>query len=232
MTTQKKWQSTTTLLPKHSQLRLLTTYITHEPDGPKYTEYRVYNYRHLASGNIKRGDGWGLVELLVAAVLLGLAYKWKVWDVLREMTRGQVCFLDVGHIKLVVYNALLLWSLWIRCNTVLYESVIPIPNMGIQLSTTRGIPIPFTNHTAKHSCTGVPLSTSRVFIPFSEISTIILHQGLTRFRVQYYLAIVRKRGERISVALDEIRPPFDVLHEIYLGAREVLCEEHEDTSYD
>ena len=56
-------------LPLHSQLAILTTPLTAEPDGPKHVEYRVYNYRRLRTGRIVRGDGLGVGAAVCIAAL-------------------------------------------------------------------------------------------------------------------------------------------------------------------
>ena len=75
------------------------------------------------------------------------------------------------------------------------ESVTPLPGLGIQLSSTRGLQIPFCS-------TRLPISTSHTFIPLSDISTIIINEGLTRWSVKHYLAVVKSGGQGVVVALD------------------------------
>ena len=70
------------------------------------------------------------------------------------------------------------------------------------MSTTRGLSIPIRSNRML-----LPLSTSHTFIPLSEISTVIINEGLRRWSVRYYLAVVYKRGQGVLVALD-VRDPF------------------------
>ncbi|WVF65334.1 hypothetical protein IAT40_000060 [Kwoniella sp. CBS 6097] len=90
-----------------------------------------------------------------------------------------------------------------KCNVVLYECVTPIPGIGIQLSVVRGVSLPSPIHpkSVKHRIL-IRLSTSHTMVPLSEISTVILNQGLSGFGVKYYLGIVKAEGSSIVVALD------------------------------
>jgi hypothetical protein len=68
------------------------------------------------------------------------------------------------------------------------ESVTPLPGLGVQLATVRGLGVG-------------PSSTARRFVPLDDISTVVIHEGLRRWSVRYYLGIVRKRGD-VVVAFD------------------------------
>jgi phosphatidylinositol glycan class H protein len=46
------------------------------------------------------------------------------------------------------------------------------------------------------------MSTSHTFIPLNNISTVIINEGLSRWNVRYYLAVVIRRGGGVVVALD------------------------------
>ncbi|GFZ47240.1 hypothetical protein JCM24511_04983 [Saitozyma sp. JCM 24511] len=72
------------------------------------------------------------------------------------------------------------------------------------------------------------MSTSHTFIPLNNISTVIINEGLSRWNVRYYLAVVIRRGGGVVVALDGMRQPHAVLLEIYHGVREQLFDEYED----
>ena len=87
------------------------------------------------------------------------------------------------------------------------ESVIPLPSFGLQLSTTRGLSFP--NPTSLSHWHATPtfrmilsISTSQTFIPLSDISTVIINEGLSRWSVRYYLAIVKKGGEGVLLSFD------------------------------
>jgi hypothetical protein len=78
--------------------------------------------------------------------------------------------------------------------------MIAIPKLGVQLETTRGIALslPFLGSSNTYRIQ-IPLSTSKGFIPQEQISTIVVHEGLRRWRVECYLAIIKRSGSGISV---------------------------------
>ena len=105
---------------------------------------------------------------------------------------------------------------------------MPLPHLGVQLSTTRGLSLPLRlpfrlrpphRQPAQpigdakleppiHPTGGrfyVALSTSHTFIPLQDISTVIINEGLTRWNVRYYLGIVRTGGKGVDVAYDVSR---------------------------
>jgi phosphatidylinositol glycan class H protein len=70
------------------------------------------------------------------------------------------------------------------------ESVLVLPSYGIQLESHRGLP-------------SLPLFVSRRFIPLAEVRDVLINEGLRRWDVRYYLAILYspRRGEqRLEVA--------------------------------
>lgn len=81
--------------------------------------------------------------------------------------------------------------------------MIAFPKLGVQLETTRGISLtlPFLACSNAYHIQ-VPLSTSKVFIPLEQISTIVVHEGLRRWRVEYYLAVIKGSGAGISVGFE------------------------------
>lgn len=89
------------------------------------------------------------------------------------------------------------------------ESVVPLPSLGLQISTTRGVSIPHPLLLLGSKSPGarwlIPLGTSRRFIPLSTISTIIINERLTRWSVRYYLAVVLRGGEGVVVLLEVSR---------------------------
>ncbi|KLT46339.1 hypothetical protein CC85DRAFT_239112, partial [Cutaneotrichosporon oleaginosum] len=96
--------------------------------------------------------------------------------------------------------------------TLTPESVTPLPGLGVQLATVRGFGVG-------------PKSTARQFVPLDDISTVVIHEGLRRWSVRYYLGVVRKRGN-VVVAFDAVHPHPEVLREVYHGVREALYEEY------
>lgn len=83
---------------------------------------------------------------------------------------------------------------------LLAESTIALPKLGIQLETSRGVSLalPFMASSNTYRVQ-IPLSKSQTFIPLHQISTIVIHEGLRRWRVGYYLAVVKRSGSGISV---------------------------------
>jgi hypothetical protein len=70
------------------------------------------------------------------------------------------------------------------------ESVLVLPSYGIQLETHRGLP-------------SLPFFVSRRFIPLAEVQDVLINEGLRRWDVRYYLAILyspRPEEQRLEVA--------------------------------
>ncbi|KII88622.1 hypothetical protein PLICRDRAFT_41813 [Plicaturopsis crispa FD-325 SS-3] len=165
---------------------------------PGYREYRVENW-HLArdgSGRVVRGtSGWSWKEAIFPAIV-SLA-----WPKVREYT-----------LIIVGLAILTLFMMYTKCTQILHESVIVLPEHGIQLETHRGFP-PW------------PLAVSRLFIPTSELLDFIINEGLRRWDVRYYLAAMKKTdtpGFALEVAYENILPHFPVLLEVYQGVQETL----------
>jgi len=92
--------------------------------------------------------------------------------------------------------------------------MIALPKLGVQLETTRGISLalPFLASSNTYRIQ-IPLSTTKAFIPLEQISTIVIHEGLRLWRVEYYLAIIKCSGLGIIVGFPvgpskdgEVRP--------------------------
>ena len=128
------------------------------------------------------------------------------------------------------------------------ESVLAIPGLGVQLETTSGISLRLTGLSSAPQPHWA-LSTSSHFIPLEQVSTIVINEGLRRWRVEYYLAIIQREGKRITVAFDvsspqvritldvrgpqligsqSVKPPVAVLKEVLHGLRETLYDEYDE----
>lgn len=59
-----------------------------------------------------------------------------------------------------------------------------------------------------------------MFIAHERISSILINEGLVRWKVAYYLAIVERNGTGITVVFDNVRPPMAVLREVLHKLRE------------
>eukprot|EP00842_Homolaphlyctis_polyrhiza_P001097 jgi/Hompol1/1989/HPOL_002110-RA len=88
---------------------------------------------------------------------------------------------------------------------------------------------------------GVQLCTRRLsgvnscrFIPLSQISGIIIHEGITMFQVKFYLAIIVKGEDRLAIAfqilqsicpsIKNLLPRLHVLERIYADTRATLLD--------
>ncbi|KAI0256636.1 GPI-GlcNAc transferase complex, PIG-H component-domain-containing protein [Lactifluus subvellereus] len=94
-----------------------------------------------------------------------------------------------------------------KLTQVLWESVLVLPPYGIQLETHRGFP-------------SLPFFVSRKFIPLTEVQDVLINEGLRRWDVRYYLAVLyspRRGQQRIEVAYKNLLPQFPVLIE-YIAA--------------
>jgi phosphatidylinositol glycan class H protein len=85
--------------------------------------------------------------------------------------------------------------------------MIAIPKLGVQLETTRGISLSLLFLGSSNTYRiRIPISTSRAFTPLDQISTIVVQEGLRRWRVEYYLAVIKRSGSGISVGFS-VSPP-------------------------
>lgn len=82
-----------------------------------------------------------------------------------------------------------------RCFHLTAETVTPIPNLGLQLSTASGLSL-FGHE--------LQVAHSKRFVALSNISTVVINEGLVRWGVRYYLAVV---GQGVVVAF-EVRTGF------------------------
>jgi len=110
------------------------------------------------------------------------------------------------------------------------ESVLVLPPYGVQLETHRGLP-------------SLPLFVSKRFIPLTEVQDVLINEGIRRWDVRYYLAVLYSphQGEQhLAVAYEvelklfiylldarsllcqNILPRFHVLNRVYHGIHECL----------
>ncbi|GBE82026.1 GPI-GlcNAc transferase complex, PIG-H component-domain-containing protein [Sparassis latifolia] len=176
---------------------------------PGWREYRVENPRlvHTGAHTLRRILHWYWTDAtlpLLAAIL---------WP---SVSKNRVAV--VGLVSAVLIY------LYTRCTQVLWESVVVLPSLGIQLETHQGLP-------------SLPLFTSRRFIPLSSLQDFVINEGLRRWDIRYYLvAIQRSQNGVISleVAYENLLPRFAVLFEVYHGVHETLLgdgskqDEHEN----
>ncbi|KAH9934662.1 uncharacterized protein B0H18DRAFT_927263 [Fomitopsis serialis] len=178
-------------LPDHPEL-----VITH---SNAWSEYRVQNIRLW-----KKADSTAqtVVECFWAdtIVCLGLSMLWPI------LSGRNAC--KAGLAVMVVLYA------YSRCTRVLWESVVILHSLGLQLETQRGLPL-------------VPLFTSRRFIPLTSLRDFVINEGLRGWSVHYYLAVMQQSSNgnvTIDVPFQNIMPRFPVLLEIYHGVHELLFD--------
>ncbi|KAJ6630676.1 hypothetical protein B0H10DRAFT_2160093 [Mycena sp. CBHHK59/15] len=166
---------------------------------PGSTEYRVENWRLArdGSGRVIMGvSGWTWQYSLLPLILSLL------WPRVRNN------FFALSGLLL-----LFLSLIYVKCTQVLSESVIVIPPHGIQLETRRGLPW-FS-----------PLTIKRRFIPLTSLKDLVIHEGLSRWNVRYYLAAIRvsRSGDfHLDVAYENILPHSPILLEVYRGVHAIL----------
>jgi phosphatidylinositol glycan class H protein len=221
-------ETSSTPLDRHQQLRIVRTRLTEAQDGPQHVEYRVYNWRRLSSGRVVRGDASALSDVLcIAAVslagwrlhsVLGASQRWdrRRWVSLTRSSGPPLIDPVMGPSSSYTCSVApvpqdpqrpipSVFDLELDRGTPadLAESVVPLPDLGLQLSTTRGLSLPHPGRfsSAEHRWL-VPLSKSHTFIPLPDISTVIINEGLRRWNVRYYLAVVKRRGGGVVVALN------------------------------
>ncbi|WVR08841.1 hypothetical protein IAU60_005899 [Kwoniella sp. DSM 27419] len=215
-------------LADHPQLDIIQTRSQHGHSGYTQTEYRVYNYQRLASGKIKRGDGWSAMAITQQVIGIGSQI------VQADVPHVLACWSNLRRADSVTKEILLLTSLlclgvvlYTRTRVVLYESVTSLPSLGLQVSTTRGVSLPCLRrrqHTGRERHL-FPLSTSTTFIPLSDLSTVVAAQGL-QSGVAYYMAVITRGQQGRVIAFSTTGPDIDILKEVYLGIKETLLEDH------
>ncbi|KAJ7285960.1 hypothetical protein C8J57DRAFT_1286361 [Mycena rebaudengoi] len=165
---------------------------------PGFTEYRVENWRLArdGSGRVIMGvSGWIWQYSLIP---LAVSLLWP--------RAHDNVFVLAGLIFLLSS------FVYFKCTQVLFESVIVIPPHGIQLETHRGLP-------------WWSLTVTRRFVPLASLQDFVIHEGLSKWNVRYYLAAIQltQSGDfRIHIAYENLLPHFTVLLEVYQGVQEIL----------
>ncbi|KAG8691302.1 hypothetical protein FRC08_010213 [Ceratobasidium sp. 394] len=118
-----------------------------------------------------------------------------------------------------IFLVLGLLYLWSRMTIVHRESAFAFPTIGLQLQTHRGMRLFGRQLTT---------SVSRIFIPISMISDVIINEGLCGWDVRRYLAVLPAKEPRLQVVFENLEPPFEVLREVYHGLRETLFNEWDE----
>ncbi|KAJ7172602.1 hypothetical protein C8R46DRAFT_1161996 [Mycena filopes] len=164
-----------------------------------FTEYRVENWRLArdGSGRVIMGvSGWTWQYSLLPLIL---SLLWpRVYD--------SILALSALALTLVAL-------LYFKFTQVLFESVVVIPPHGIQLETHRGLPwFP-------------AFFVTRNFVPFDTLQDFVIHEGLRRWDVRYYLAAIKMSGRGdfpVHVAYENLLPHFEILLEVYRGVHAAI----------
>jgi len=169
-------------------------------DHASSREFRVENWRLARDGSkrVLKFYGWSWMDAVLPVLLAALWPK-----ILLTQLRALAMLVVV-----VVYA-------YLKCTQVLWESVIAIPSLGIQLETRRGPP-------------SLPLFASRHFIPLAFLQDFIINEGLRGWDVRYYAAAIKSTpdgGTSLKVAYENILPYFPVLLEVYHGVHEVMFDD-------
>ncbi|CAG7848481.1 SubName: Full=Uncharacterized protein {ECO:0000313/EMBL:CCA66617.1} [Serendipita indica DSM 11827] len=169
---------------------------------PLFIEYRVYNCSLTKDGSnrLRRRYGVSLRDVSHFSVSI------YIWTVLHYPLVGGLLLVMLAHAM---------------CTQLLWESLVVLPDLGLQIETARGISMPFFTQ---------PLFTSRAFIPLEDIHDILINEGLHRWSWYYYLAIFQrpssfKRNQldlKLRLAFKDILPPLAVLRIVYHNARQIL----------
>ncbi|KAF8628413.1 hypothetical protein AX15_003935 [Amanita polypyramis BW_CC] len=158
---------------------------------PGYCEYRIENWRLARDGSgkiITSASGLSWLDAFLAATF---SFMW----------------LKATHTWLVPAVGAISLYLWWKCGQILSESVVVLSSLGVQLETHWGSP--FISR---------PLFTNRRFIPLCSLQDIIINEGLRRWDVRYYLALVNEKGPDIvslEVAYENLLPYHHVLVYVY-----------------
>ncbi|EIW60056.1 uncharacterized protein TRAVEDRAFT_164502 [Trametes versicolor FP-101664 SS1] len=172
------------------------------PERPEFTvlEYPGWlEYRVQAPGATAKFSGLGVG----ACVVLGVAYFWQT---------------IISSPRYAVFTAVVvLFHLYSHLTNLLWESVVILPSLGIQLETHRGF-------------LGFPLFAARRFIPWSSLEDFLINEGIRGWDIRYYLVALHRTQQgalKLDVAFESILPRFPILLKVYHGVREALQTENE-----
>ncbi|KAH9901104.1 hypothetical protein C8Q73DRAFT_676765, partial [Cubamyces lactineus] len=163
---------------------------------PGWIEYRVDATTPSSKGRGAR------ISAVDALVILACAISWNTMVSTRWHVIG-------AALALLVY-------IHHRTTQVLWESVVIIPSLGLQLETHRGF-------------AGISLSASQRFVPWSSLEDFLINEGIRGWNIRYYLVAISRTQQgalKLDVAFENILPKFPVLLEVYHGVQDALRNEH------
>ncbi|KAG6330354.1 hypothetical protein ID866_8736 [Astraeus odoratus] len=160
-------------------------------EWPGFREYRVENWRLARDGSgrvIRNAIAWTWLDPCLPPLV---AFFWpKVSPMISQSVLASL-----------LVSIVIITFMWSRCNQVLYECVLVFPTLGIQLETHRGHPF------------FEPFFVSRRFIHASTLQDFVIHEGLRRWNVRYFLAAIKRSDHgaiSIHVAFEVCRVIFYV----------------------
>ncbi|KAF9652838.1 hypothetical protein BDM02DRAFT_3108447 [Thelephora ganbajun] len=123
---------------------------------------------------------------------------------------------QMPHRWILIFGFLILlvpFGYW-HVTQVLWESVIVLPTKDLQLEVHRGPP-------------GRSIFVERRVIPASTVSAVIINEGLHRWNVRYYLAVLTKVDETQSlhVLYENQLPRMPILRDVYHNLQALLFNE-------
>ncbi|KAI0831489.1 hypothetical protein BC628DRAFT_1510889 [Trametes gibbosa] len=133
---------------------------------------------------------------------------------------GVACYWNVAASRAswgIVFAVLLLFVVYSRLMRIVWESVVVLPSLGIQLETHRGP-------------AGYPLFATRKFIPWSTLEDFLINEGIRGWDIRYYLMAMNRTPQstlKLDVAFEHLLPRFPILMEVYRGVQEAMHREKE-----
>lgn len=115
-------------------------------------------------------------------------------------------------VPFMVSTALMALVLQLQLQTVVRESILVLPGIGIQLTKY--------SHTFRSLIAGSPhlhRMISQTFVPASSIHSILLNEGFHRSRVVYYLAIVLHGSSEMLIPFQCTMPRLHILQTVWNG---------------
>jgi phosphatidylinositol glycan class H protein len=94
---------------------------------------------------------------------------------------------------------------WWWATAVQSESLLVVRGLGIQLSTTSRLGTSYTR-----------------FIESSRVVDVVLNEAIHRFSVRYYLAILVRDEDRMTVCFPVLMPPLHLLKDVLTRVKSTL----------
>lgn len=91
------------------------------------------------------------------------------------------------------------------------ESVQAIPGVGLQLTTVRGLRLPWSDHSGCFFATG----TSRHLIPRSEVQDLVVHESIQTYQIMTDVAVVPHEGKELIHLFPATKPRIPLVRKIY-----------------